>query len=137
MTLAWHGKEFERVVRKNVEQLVGTAAIILQTRMKQQLSHRGAGTWYKGNPAPSSAPGQPPAVQTGNLRRSVQVDLSQQRAPNPTARVGTGIKYGFFLEFGTKHIAPRPWARPSVELTRWTIEGLFTFNALTKGYFKA
>lgn len=28
--------------------------------------------------------------------------------------VGTAVKYGFFLEFGTVHMEPRPWLRPSI-----------------------
>jgi len=58
-----------------------------------------------------SAPGQPPAVQTGRLRNSVVHQPAT--ASTLVARAGTNLAYGKFLEFGTSRgIAPRPWVGP-------------------------
>ena len=94
---------------------VQRGAIGIQAEMKLMLSKPGKGE--KRGKYRASAPGDPPTVQTGNLRRSVQVaDLSTEKVIK--ARVGTNQDYGRFLEYGTKRIAPRPWARPSVVLVK-------------------
>jgi phage gpG-like protein len=62
----------------------------------------------------ASAPGDPPAVDTGNLRGSISWEWVGRNA-----RVGTNVDYAPGLELGTLghggHIAPRPFMRPSVE----------------------
>jgi hypothetical protein len=67
-----------------------------------------------------SAPGGVPFVQTGHLRRSVAMDK-----PSPLIRrVGLGIgnkkmvNYGWWLEFGTRRMAPRPFMRPMLNRMR-------------------
>lgn len=59
----------------------------------------------------ASAAGQYPASDTGRLASSVQVELNSANS----IRVGTALKYGAYLEFGTSKMAPRPWLMPSVE----------------------
>lgn len=59
----------------------------------------------------ASAPGEPPAVDTGQLRNSVTHVVEGDRA-----YVGTPLSYGRFLEFGFilpngTQVAPRPWMR--------------------------
>jgi hypothetical protein len=64
-------------------------------------------------PAPSP-PGQPPHKQTGHLRRSITWEL----VSDTVARVGTNIKYGRWLELGTKRMSPRPWLVRSLAETK-------------------
>lgn len=126
-------KKYQQVkaaVYRNVRAAVAESAIILQRDMKVTLSQPGRGIKHPGNRYPSSAPGDPPAVQTGHLRRSVQVDLSRLNEANPRARVGTNIPYGAELEFGTRKVAPRPWARPSARKARPKILNLFRLRRL-------
>jgi phage gpG-like protein len=54
----------------------------------------------------ASKPGFPPNTDTGKLVQSIthEIDLM-----NLEGAVGTGLKYGKYLEFGTKGILPRPW----------------------------
>jgi len=56
-----------------------------------------------------SAPGEPPRKQTGRLRASVAYEVDEAAL---TARVGTNLDYGLYLELGTmRGLAPRPWLR--------------------------
>lgn len=52
----------------------------------------------------ASAPGEAPAEQTGNLRRSVSYRVHNSRR----MEFGENIFYGRFLEDGTRRMAPRP-----------------------------
>lgn len=81
-------------------------------------------------PRPRSSPGEPPAVQTGNLRRSAHVVvyvLGSQlaNAGGPPAAyggefrgeigviVGTNTGYGLILEVGSSRMAARPALVPA------------------------
>jgi HK97 gp10 family phage protein len=58
----------------------------------------------------ASLPGDPPAPDTGQLRNSIDYELTSET----TAHVGTNSEYAAPLEFGTSRIAPRPFMRPSL-----------------------
>ena len=58
----------------------------------------------------ASAPGEPPAPDTGNLLNSVVEDIRTLEG-----EVGVTAAYGAFLEEGTATIEPRPWLAPSAE----------------------
>ena len=92
-------------VRKQVAQRLDRAAITLQSDLKQTLSRS----------ASPSTPGQPPGVETGALRRSVQVDRSRVQS-DLIARVGTNLPYGRTLEYGAR-IRPQRAKALSVPLT--------------------
>ncbi len=135
-------------IRRRVARGVDEAAVNLQAAAKQTLSRPGRGDkpdvgfrviggkvvplepnaehGVKAARYPPSLPGDPPTVQTGTLRRSVQVDRSEIEARNPKAAMGTGRRYGFYLEFGTRRVEARPWMRPTFaqhgEEARMTIE---------------
>lgn len=70
----------------------------------------------------ASAPGQPPNSDTGRLVQSIQFEVDKM---NGVARVGTNLKYGAWLEFGTSTTAARPWLRPAFLSQRRNIEELF------------
>jgi len=97
----------------------------------------------------SSAPGQPPAVDTGRLRASItfQTDFGPGTKPEPNPEgkssdgirkppkktnelicvVGTNVKYGKYLELGTRRMSPRPFLRTSLERNRRKILSFFNF----------
>lgn len=70
----------------------------------------------------ASAPGEPPAVDFGNLRGSIAWEWVGQNV-----RVGTNVIYGPWLEFGTARVLPRPFMRPSVEKLKPTIDTILRF----------
>lgn len=73
-----------------------------------ELSKQGSGRLYGAHKA--SAPGEPPAPDTGALRASVGWRLLDP----DTIRVSVGTQYAANLEYGTRTIAPRPFFRSVV-----------------------
>ncbi len=76
----------------------------------------------------ASAPGDPPAPDTGTLRRSAFVERTERGV-----RVGVAMPYAAPLEFGTTRagtgrnvtIAPRPFMRPALAKTRAMLGDVF------------
>lgn len=62
----------------------------------------------------ASAPGQPPATDTGFLVNSIYVE----RDGPARMTVGSRLAYAAYLEFGTQRMAPRPAWIPAVEKAR-------------------
>lgn len=61
----------------------------------------------------ASAPGEAPAIDTSNLANSITVE-----ATGPTeVTIHVGADYAADLEFGTVHMAARPFVLPAVEHT--------------------
>lgn len=72
-----------------------------------------------------SAPGNPPAPDTGNLRKSIRFEICDRGKSSVYGLVGSTQKeppYGSYLECGTSKIAPRPWLRPALEKNKEFIE---------------
>jgi HK97 gp10 family phage protein len=59
----------------------------------------------------SSKPGQPPRKQTGRLQGSITYEIDPAKM---TARVGTNLIYGKYLELGTRKMAKRPWLKRAI-----------------------
>jgi phage gpG-like protein len=112
----WNGDEASALVRKKAVGFITRAAITVKRRAQELLSVPGtAVSIQKGSKGKRqdnvarSQPGEPPRKQTGRLRASVTDEVDEATL---TARVGTNVKYGKYLELGTKRgISPRPWLR--------------------------
>lgn len=105
----------ERVIKRLQAELV-LHANDLRTEVIDTLSHPGTGrTYTRGRVAhTASAPNNPPAVDTGNLRQSIGIDTSQLSALKVAVGVTRAAPYAVHLEFGTSRMAPRPFLLPSV-----------------------
>jgi len=64
----------------------------------------------KGGYEIEAAAKQKAPVRTGTLRRSIHTVLTNG---GMTATVGPSVRYGFFVEFGTRHAGARPFLRPA------------------------
>jgi HK97 gp10 family phage protein len=62
----------------------------------------------------ASAPGEAPAVDTANLRNSIETDKIKEGLH----AVSTNAEYAAGLEFGTPKMAARPFFRPALEKMR-------------------
>ena len=96
---------FKADVHREMKRRVARAAISVSRHAKELISVAGP---------THSRPGQPPHKQTGRLRASI----AWEAVGDDTARVGTNVKYGKFLELGTRRMDPRPWlVRSLTEVT--------------------
>lgn len=64
-------------------------------------------------PHRASAPGSPPASDTGRLLASIHHEMVGA-GQNIEAHIGTDVFYAIYLELGTRYMAPRPFLRPAL-----------------------
>lgn len=76
----------------------------------------------------ASAPGEPPAMRTGNLRMSWRPQSASERIGNTVTikpAITTEVKYAPYLEEGTDRMAPRPFKDPIIEKAMPRISQIF------------
>ncbi len=78
-----------------------------------------------------SDPGDPPNTDTGRLVQSIQFDFENDGF---TGRVGTNLRYGAWLEFGTRTMEPRPWLSTAIEHVSSEIGEIFARNLRSELY---
>lgn len=88
-----------------------------------------SGVFWPWLPNRSSAPGEFPAIQSGDMVNSIRVFTSKSGAKRGLAHVGIGAglprSYAFYLEYGTIHMAPRPLARrAAVQFKAETVQAM-------------
>ena len=88
----------------------------------------------------ASAPGEPPAVDTGLLRASVTHAIEESFAMfagegnviiGATGRVGTHELVGLWMETGTSKMAPRPWLTVALNINKQNIRDIFAGDVRT------
>lgn len=112
-----------------LEKVVGQACGIVQKDIMESMRDTptqsvGYHTYNKKELHYPSLPNNPPAVDTGTLRRSITFDVGTDES-KVTGRVGSTIldpPYGAYLEFGTSRMIQRPWLRPALERNREVIK---------------
>lgn len=108
--LIWNGDKVLLDVKIKTGKNLTRACLFLEREIKTSMKAKGTGIKWLGQSFISSAPGETPATQTGTLIRSVTSETEKL-----VGRVGTNLKYGLYLEIGTKNIAPRPFLRSTFE----------------------
>lgn len=126
-----HSEQFRRRLEVGVKANLKEAGIYLHKAAKELISISGTdgkasnkgkrdakGKFLKSklvyNSNPSS-PGEPPHVQHGRLRGSVTY-VVEHSGQSWVVRTGTNVKYGRWLELGTKKMEARPWLRVAMAL---------------------
>ena len=56
-----------------------------------------------------------PLGPTGDLKRSIYYELSDTEGGKPMVIIGTNIRYGGYVEFGTYKDEPQPYLRPALD----------------------
>jgi len=118
-------------VRHSVLQaLVMGANEIRNSVIDSMFREKKSGKFYKrgSKEHQASAPGQAPAVDMGELARSIIFDVREQSLE---VEVGAkaGAPYAKFLEFGTAKMKPRPFLGPAVEKNTLDIINMVNANA--------
>jgi HK97 gp10 family phage protein len=71
----------------------------------------------------ASAPGEPPATDTGRLVTSIVADVEREGS-GVVGVVEARTEYAVHLEYGTRHMAARPFMNPAFERNRQRIAAL-------------
>jgi hypothetical protein len=122
---------------RGIERGLKIVMVELQIELREKLSQVGSGAGYfggskgKGYFRTRSAPGEPPAVDTGTLRNSVQSKPQYIAGTGMTSIVLTGLVAGVnkdariprWLEYGTSRMKARPFIAPSLEVIRPSVAG--------------
>ncbi len=101
--------------------VVRRAALGVQSRAREAMAEPKHGRVYRrgrGRVHRASAPGEAPAIDTGALANSIQVDVVGETE----AVVYTNQKYAAPAEFGTARMAPRPFMKPAADAERGDFE---------------
>jgi HK97 gp10 family phage protein len=113
-------------LRQRAEPKVLQSLLHLTGAAKRMLSRPGRGRIYvKGRVThQASAPGDAPAVDTGRLRASITHDGPHVTGDTIRGEWGTNVEYAAALEYGTRHIAPRPYMRPAEEAEQSAVDAI-------------
>jgi len=139
----WYGKEVSDAVAKRLMDAIKTGCYLVETDAKESMKP-GSGKEYKrgGKIHTASAPGEPPAVDTGRLRASISSNwtgsgMAKGKVESPaeaddgvgqpakelTGVVGSNVEYARRLELGfvgadslgrIYNQLPRPYLRPAL-----------------------
>lgn len=94
---------------------VRKGAAVIEGRLAASMAEPKSGNAYKRGKEGvhiASAPGESPAVDSGNLLGSIHTEFEAQL----TARIGTPVEYARYLEDGTIRMDARPlWERTARE----------------------
>lgn len=118
--LEWHGDEILKKLATRLEQNMGRATQIVRNEVVRSLNRsqptRATSSGRRVGLDPSR-PGEPPKQVTSRLKQSI-VTAVRRTKDRIIGSVGTNVKYAKHLEFGTRHIAARPFLRPALKAKR-------------------
>lgn len=111
--------EFSDNALKYLEYVIHREGFQMEADMKQSMQGQGHGAVYMhgGVMHQASAPGDPPAIDTGNLVNSIHNETDDMKST-----VHIDAEYAGYLEYGTTRMAPRPYVAPAVELCRQRLQ---------------
>ena len=142
----WYDKELVKKVVDKGTQAISKACFMVEGDVKQSMKGVGSGREYKrrGIIHIASAPGHPPAVDTGRYWSSISSNWSGsgmargkvgpqaesndgigQPTKKMTGVVGSNVIYGPYLELGTSKMKPRPHLRVALHRNEKKIAKLF------------
>lgn len=111
----WEGPQFvQRVNRAVMRGIVKGCEGVRNEAIRLIQSGPKTGRIYtrRGVSHQASAPGEPPASDTGRLVNSIATNYEPDKL---MGIIQFGTEYAPFLEFGTQKMEPRPFARPALD----------------------
>lgn len=125
-------KQVKKVGREALSRSV-RASIALRNAELNVLSGQRSGKVYRKPHSKAtytaSAPGEPPARRTGNLRMSfAPYTETLQSGKDYTVKAGikSNVDYADILEEGSGHMAKRPYRNPIIEKAKPEVERIFS-----------
>jgi HK97 gp10 family phage protein len=109
-------KAYEGFHAGKVELIRDTTLKVHETAVKLIQAKSSGETQIRYNPKRSvtaSKPGDAPNTDRGRLIQSIKFDFANKGL---SSRVGTNLKYGRDLEFGTKKMEARPWLSTAIRI---------------------
>lgn len=109
-----------RITGEKIHQAMGAVGLDAMAAMREELSQPGTGIAYpRGKDAVhvASAPGEPPAADTGGLRQSVSVEIFRTSG-GAEAVVTVAKETALPLHFGTERVKARPFAEAPIKPER-------------------
>jgi HK97 gp10 family phage protein len=111
-----------------MQQAVLASVLKIEAEAKTSLNTGGkSGVVYKRRSVThrASAPGEPPATDTGKLVSSIRSNVRRDVDGAALGTVLAGAAYAKDLEFGTSNMAARPFMFPAAEKSKPEIEQFF------------
>lgn len=109
----------QKLLKISMEKSLQACGEMLKQEMIKRIeSGSKTGNMYGNHQA--SAPGQSPADDSGDLVRSLKVDVLKNGEMNIK-----GTIYALYLENGTSKMQPRPFIQPSIKGVRRQIQKIF------------
>ena len=123
--IEWRGDDYQRRLVQHVAGNLDAAATVVESSIIRSFGDSGVKNTRSGatkaqRASNRSKPGEPPHVDTGRLKNSI----AWKRQTLLLRRIGSGIGgkkdpgYAFYLEFGTRRMAARPYLRPALTRER-------------------
>jgi len=126
--LTFHTDKVVKAIEDAQSRLMLEAVNEVRNVTLDTLSGSRSGRTYKvpgtGRTYTASAPGEPPAQATAELRQNIKTSVGSE-GKTVVGMVGTDKIQGKMTEFGTVNMAARPWLRISFEKAMPKIRGIF------------
>lgn len=138
-------------LNNNIKKQMATACVTVRDRAVDSMKEAKTGKIYttyfftmngriipigkRWKPHQASAPGEPPAIDTGELAQHIIIEVSEsgyegsvgvavgETSKNAKATIG---EIGKWLEMGSSKVAARPWLKPAFESSFEKIRAIFT-----------
>lgn len=117
-------KKLDESIKSEMARKGAEATKALRNIEIEVLSKPGSGRKYKRLPNRSSAPGETPAPQSGELRQNWD-DETIIDGNRVTSRIKSNAKHAKYLENGTSKMASRPFIDPIKEKAEPEIEKIY------------
>lgn len=124
-----HTKEVSKKIEDTASKRMAEAVQAVRTQVLETLSGSRSGRTYRvpgtKRTYTASAPGQPPAQATGQLRQSIATSVGSE-GKTVIGMVGTDKIQGKMTEFGTRNMKPRPWLKISFDKSQGKIKSIIS-----------
>ena len=130
---AFNKKLNKKLLDNKVKTYVTRATFMVEGTVQQSIKQKGTAREYprKGQPPhEASAPGQPPATDSGFLSQNITANVEKKSDGSVVGQIISAAPYSAHLEFGTSQMQARPFMQPALEQNRRKIHSMFKKGVL-------